>query len=77
MCYNNLVRIILRFGPMVLLLILAGVFLLDGLQVRSTIPVDERTFFEVGIAKALVKNLLVGTSVVWFGLAGRRAAAQW
>ena len=60
----------------VLLLILAGVFLLDGLQVRSTVPVDERTFFEVGIAKALVKHLLVGASVVWFGLAGRRAAAQ-
>lgn len=49
-------------------------FALDVLQVRSSVPPEARTTFDIGAAKAELKYLAVAVALVWLWIGGRRAA---
>ena len=57
----------------VLFVLLTGLFVLDGLQVRASVPPQRQTQFDVGIWRAVVKYLVVSGALVWLGVAARRA----
>ena len=54
--------------------LVAGVFVLDALQVRASVPPQRRPQFEIGIWRAVVKYLVVSIALVWLGIGARRAA---
>jgi hypothetical protein len=57
----------------VLFVLLTGLFVLDGLQVRASVPPQSKVRFELGIWRAVVKYLVVAGALTWLGVAARRA----
>jgi hypothetical protein len=56
----------------VLLLGTTLLFVLDALQIRATVPPEQRIVMEVGSVRAVVKNVLVGAGVIWLAVAALR-----
>jgi hypothetical protein len=56
----------------VVILLIAVGFLLDVLQLRTTVPADGRPAFESASMRALVKHLLVGCAFWYLGWRARR-----
>lgn len=60
-------------GLGILILVGAGLFALDVLQLRASIPPEGLSRFDVGGAKAIVKNGSMAVALVWLGIAAWRA----
>lgn len=56
------------------LLIICLVFVLDAVTLRSVVRPDTVKAFDVSVAKALGKHLLVIVAFAWLGIAGLKAA---
>ena len=71
-------RVLLRILAVVsmvvagLLLACIGLFTLDALQVRATVPLESRPAFDVGAIKAAVKCFAGAAAFAWIGWAGIR-----
>jgi hypothetical protein len=65
---------VLNFCLAVLLLVLIGLFVLDVLQVRGTVPLESRPTFDVGAMKAVAKCFAFFGAFAWFGIVGIRAS---
>ena len=61
----------------VLILVLVGLFALDVLEVRATVPEEARAMFRTGAAKAAVKYVTMAGALGWLGIAGVRATRSW
>ena len=56
----------------VLLVIAVVFFVLDALQIRGSVPSEARTTFDIGVVKALIKNLTGASALAWLGIASRK-----
>jgi len=54
----------------------AGLFVLDVLQVRGTVPVESRSLFDVGAVKALFKHATLMASFAALGIGARSSISQ-
>jgi hypothetical protein len=52
------------------------VYVLDALQVRATVPAQARAQFGIGTFKAMAKNVISASVLVWVGWIGFRAMRQ-
>jgi hypothetical protein len=55
-----------------LILILIVFFVLDVVQVRTTVPEEGRSVFDTGAATSMVKYVMMAVALAWLGIAGIR-----
>lgn len=67
---------VLNLVAAVTLLAAAGLFVLDVLQVRGTVPVESRSLFDVGAVKALFKHATLMVSFAALGIGARSSISQ-
>jgi hypothetical protein len=70
----RMVRVIalVNLAAAVLLLGVAGLFVLDALQLRGFTPPDELGIFDISVLKAGAKHLSTAIALLWLGAAGLR-----
>jgi hypothetical protein len=66
----------LSVGIAVVFVLVLGLFLLDGFQVRANVPPEGRAQFATGIWRAAVKYLVVSAALAWLGTAAWRAGRR-